>query len=105
MISTADASIRECCRDTDRRIDAGIPPTESDYLEQTSRSMMALEMCDSAMRLVLRVLGANGLRESASFERRFRDMQAMPLHMNVHHDRVSEQLGRHLIGLPTNNFY
>jgi 3-hydroxy-9,10-secoandrosta-1,3,5(10)-triene-9,17-dione monooxygenase len=105
LIGTAQASIRECCRDTDLRIAAGVAPSEDDYLQQTSRSMMALEMCESAMRLVLRVLGANGLRESASFERRFRDLQAMPLHMNVHHDRVSEQYGRHLIGLPTNNFY
>lgn len=105
MIATAQASIRECCREADRRIESSIAPTEADYLQQTSRSMLALEMCENAMRLILRVLGANGLRESASFERRFRDMQAMPLHMNVHHDRVSEQLGRHLIGLPTNNFY
>jgi alkylation response protein AidB-like acyl-CoA dehydrogenase len=105
MIATAQASVMECCRQTDRRIQAGIAPTESDYLEQTSRAMMALEMCDHAMRLVLRVLGANGLRESDSFERRYRDLTAMPLHMNVHHDRVSEQLGRHLIGLDTNNFY
>jgi alkylation response protein AidB-like acyl-CoA dehydrogenase len=105
MISTAQASIRDCCRATDRRIEACVAPTEGDYLQQTSRSMMALEMCENAMRLILRVLGANGLRESASFERRFRDIQAMPLHMNVHHDRVSEQLGRDLIGLKTNNFY
>ncbi|MGD9721274.1 MAG: acyl-CoA dehydrogenase family protein [Pirellulales bacterium] len=105
MIATARASVMECCRETDRRILAGIAPTETDYLQQTSRAMMALEMCDQAMRLVLRVLGANGLRESDSFERRYRDLTAMPLHMNVHHDRVSEQLGRHLIGLETNNFY
>jgi alkylation response protein AidB-like acyl-CoA dehydrogenase len=105
MISTARASIRQVLEDTDRRIQAAVPPTESDYLDQLGKSMIALETCSDAMRLILRVLGANGLRESASFERRFRDMQAMPLHMNVHHDRVSEQLGRHLIGLDTNNFY
>ena len=55
------------------------------------------------MRLTLRVLGGNGLREGQSFERRYRDFQAMPLHINAHPDRVSEQYGRHLLGLPTEN--
>jgi hypothetical protein len=26
-------------------------------------------------------------------------MQAMPLHINAHQDRVAEQLGRHMLGL------
>ena len=39
--------------------------------------MMALRLCDDAMRLTLRVLGGNGLREGQSFERRYRDFQAM----------------------------
>jgi hypothetical protein len=65
--------------------------------------MAALRLCDEAMRLILRVLGGNGLREGASFERRCRDVQAMPLHINAHPDRVSEQYGRHLLGLETEN--
>ncbi len=65
--------------------------------------MMALELCDDAMKLILRTLGGNGLREGTTFERRYRDIQAMPLHINSHRDRVSEQLGRHLLGLDTNN--
>jgi alkylation response protein AidB-like acyl-CoA dehydrogenase len=55
------------------------------------------------MRLILRVLGGNGLREGQPFERRYRDFQAMPLHINAHPDRVSEQLGRHALGLATEN--
>jgi alkylation response protein AidB-like acyl-CoA dehydrogenase len=65
--------------------------------------MQALRLCYDAMKLVLRVLGGNGLREDGSFERRYRDMQAMPLHINAHPDRVSEQFVRHLLGLPTEN--
>ena len=57
------------------------------------------------MQLILRVLGGNGLRESTSFERRFRDYQAMPLHINAHPDRVAEAYGRHLLGLPTENAF
>jgi hypothetical protein len=53
----------------------------------------------------LRVMGGNGLREGPAFERRFRDLQAMPLHINAHQDRVSEQFGRHLLGLPTENLF
>ena len=55
------------------------------------------------MKLVLRVLGGNGLREGTDFERRYRDFQAMPLHINGHVDRITEQAGRHAVGLPTLN--
>ena len=68
-----------------------------------SASMQALQLCDEAMRLMLRVQGGNGLREGTSFERRYRDFQAMPLHINAHRDRVSEQVGRSLLGLETTN--
>jgi alkylation response protein AidB-like acyl-CoA dehydrogenase len=85
------------------RIDIQKTPDETDYLRQLSVSMNALQQCEDAMRLLLRVMGGNGLREGPAFERRFRDLQAMPLHINAHQDRVSEQLGRHLLGLPTEN--
>jgi len=45
------------------------------------------------------VQGGNGLREGGSFERRYRDFQAMPLHINAHPDRVSELMGKFLLGL------
>jgi 3-hydroxy-9,10-secoandrosta-1,3,5(10)-triene-9,17-dione monooxygenase len=103
LIGTARASIYAVLARTDERIAAGCTPTEADYLEQLAASMTALRLCDEAMRLILRVLGGNGLREGGAFERRYRDFQAMPLHINVHPDRVSEQYGRHLLGLPTEN--
>jgi len=55
------------------------------------------------MKLIQRVLGENGLREGTNFERRYRDFQAMPLHIIPHVDRVSEQLGRLELGLETTN--
>jgi len=103
LIASARAAVYDACARTDGRIDAQQIPTEGDYLEQLGSSMMALRLCDEAMRLILRVLGGNGLREGQSFERRYRDFQAMPLHINAHPDRVSEQLGRHALGLPTEN--
>ncbi len=103
LIAAARATIYDACAKTDARIIAHQIPTEADYLEQLGASMMALRLCDEAMRLILRVLGGNGLREGQSFERRYRDYQAMPLHINAHPDRVSEQLGRHALGLPTEN--
>ena len=103
LIASARASVYDACARTDGRIAAHQIPTEGDYLEQLGASMMALRLCDEAMRLILRVLGGNGLREGQSFERRYRDFQAMPLHINAHPDRVSEQLGRHALGLPTEN--
>ena len=97
-ISAARAVIETGCAETDARIEARISPTETDYLRQLSYSMVALRLCDEAMRLLLRVQGGNGLRESGSFERRYRDFQAMPLHINAHPDRVAELLGKYLLG-------
>jgi alkylation response protein AidB-like acyl-CoA dehydrogenase len=103
LTAAARATVYDSCARTDARIAAHQTPTEGDYLEQLGASMMALRLCDEAMRLILRVLGGNGLREGQSFERRYRDYQAMPLHINAHPDRVSEQLGRHVLGLATEN--
>jgi alkylation response protein AidB-like acyl-CoA dehydrogenase len=103
LVNAARATVYDSCARTDARIAAAIVPGEADYLEQLAASMTALRLCDDAMRLILRVLGGNGLREGQSFERRYRDFQAMPLHINAHPDRVSEQYGRHLLGLPTEN--
>ncbi len=97
-ISAARAAVETGCAETDARIEAGITPTEADYLRQLSYSMLALRLCDEAMRLLLRVQGGNGLRESGSFERRYRDFQAMPLHINAHPDRVAELTGKYLLG-------
>lgn len=88
---------------TDDRIAVEETPTEGDYLRQLSASMTALQLCGEAMNLLLRVMGGNGLRQGPDFERRYRDFQAMPLHINAHQDRVSEQYGRHLLGLETEN--
>ncbi|NKB97655.1 MAG: hypothetical protein GKR90_04020 [Pseudomonadales bacterium] len=89
--------------ETDQRIEQNIIPAEVHYLRQMSASMAALKLCNEAMGLLLRVMGGNGLREGPSFERRYRDFQAMPLHINAHQDRLSEQIGRNLLGLPTEN--
>ena len=103
MIQAARDNVDSALRATDERMAKGVTPTEGDYLQQLSASMMALQLCDDAMKLLLRVMGGNGLRQGASFERRYRDLQAMPLHINAHRDRISEQSGRHLLGLETEN--
>lgn len=104
-INSARAIIHEACAETDGRIDNAVSPTEDDYLQQLAASMTALRLAGESMQLIVRVLGGNGLRESGSFERRYRDYQAMPLHINAHPDRVSEAYGRHLLGLPTENAF
>ena len=103
LINTARDTVYAACRETDARISAGIIPSESDYCRQTSAGMQAVLLCDDAMRLTLRVLGGNGLREKTVFERRYRDFQAMPLHINGHQDRITELTGRHSLGLQTNS--
>jgi alkylation response protein AidB-like acyl-CoA dehydrogenase len=96
---TAYAALQE----TDDRIDAGINPTEEFYLRQVLAGMQAIQLCDEAMNLMQRILGANGLREATNFERRYRDFQAMPLHIISHIDRMTEQSGRNALGLDTQN--
>jgi alkylation response protein AidB-like acyl-CoA dehydrogenase len=98
-ISAARAAVYTGCAETDARIEAGITPTEADYLRQLSYPMVALRLCDDAMRLIMRVQGGNGLREGGSFERRYRDFQAMPLHINAHPDRVAELVGKFVLGV------
>ena len=102
-LNAARDTVRQACLETDQRIANEQTPDESDYLRQMSAAMAALQLCDEALRLQVRVMGGNGLREGPAFERRYRDFQAMPLHINAHQDRVSEQFGRHLLGLPPEN--
>jgi len=102
-INAARDTVVAACQETDARIAAQQIPSEGDYLRQVSASSAALRLCDEAMRLLVRVMGGNGLREGPNFERRLRDFQAMPLHINAHQDRVNEQIGKHLLGLETDN--
>ena len=103
LVNAATDTVYAAMAETDARIAAREIPTEGDYFRQTSAGMQAVLLCDEAMRLILRVLGGNGLREGAEFERRYRDFQAMPVHINGHVDRITEQLGRVLLGLDSQN--
>jgi alkylation response protein AidB-like acyl-CoA dehydrogenase len=103
LINAATDTVYAAMAETDARIAARATPTEGDYFRQTSAGMQAVLLCDEAMKLVLRVLGGNGLREGTDFERRYRDFQAMPLHINGHVDRITEQLGRISLGLDSQN--
>ena len=76
----------------------------ADYLRQMAVTTMAVEQLDEAMSLLHRTQGGTALREGGAFERRYRDFRAMPVHINVHQDRVTHQLGRHLLGLELNPF-
>lgn len=104
LVSAAAAVATQACREIDERIAAEVVPTEADYLRQMAVSTAALDQLAEAMALLQRSQGGNGLRESGSFERRFRDFQAMPLHINAHVDRVTHQLGRHLLDEPLEPF-
>lgn len=101
-LTAARAAMEAGCAETDARIVAGVTPTEADYLRQLGYSMVAVRLCDEVMRHLLQVQGGNGLREDGSFERRYRDFQAMQLHINAHPDRVSELVGKYLLGVANN---
>lgn len=100
----ARAAVSAGCAAVDRRIAAEVAPSEDDELHQAAHAVVALDGCNSAMQHLLKVAGGNGLRLRHPFERRYRDFQAMPLHINAHEDRITERLGRHLLGLPLDPF-
>ena len=96
---SARAAVENACNELDQRVTAGIVPDEADYLRQMSVVSMSVEQQAEAMRLLERTQGGNGLREGGTFERRYRDFRAMPLHINVHQDRVTHQLGRFVLDI------
>ncbi len=98
LVAAAEATVESACQEVDRRLDLERVPDEADYLRQMALATSALDQLEQAMGLILRSLGGNGLREGGSFERRWRDFQAMPLHINAHRDRVHHQLGRFVLG-------
>ena len=104
LLAAAAAATEAACSEVDRRIAAGIVPDEADYLRQMAVTTMAVEQLDEAMSLLHRTQGGTALREGGAFDRRYRDFRAMPVHINVHQDRVTHQLGRHLLGLELNPF-
>ncbi len=98
LVTAAAATAEAACAQVDRRVAAEQAPTEADYLRQMAQASGALRQLEEAMDLLRRSQGGNGLRESGVFERRWRDFQAMPLHINAHQDRVDLRLGRHALG-------
>ena len=98
-VTSARAACLAGCAEVDARIDAGVIPTEDDYLRQMALAADALARADTADAHLRKLLGGNGLREGHRFERRHRDLGAMSIHINAHEDRISERVGRHLLGL------
>lgn len=104
LIAAAAATAETACLQVDRRIEQGETPDEADYLRQMALSTSAIRQLGEAMQLLMRCQGGNGLREGGNFERRWRDFQAMPLHINAHQDRVHHQLGRFVLGEELESF-
>jgi len=94
-------AVTEACHEVDRRIEQRTVPDTADYFRQQAIVSMAVDQLSHAMDLLARVEGGNGLRESGTFARRQRDFRAMPLHINVHRDRVTHQVGRLALGIDT----
>ena len=104
LLSSARAAVENACNELDQRVISGIVPDEADYLRQMSVVSMSVEQLAEAMQLLERTQGGNGLREGGTFERRYRDFRAMPLHINVHQDRVTHQLGRFVLDIERDPF-
>lgn len=104
LVASARAAVTEACREVDRRIESRTVPQTADYFRQQAVVSMAVDQLSNAMDLLARVQGGNGLREGGTFERRQRDFRAMPLHINVHRDRIVHQVGRLALGIELDAF-
>jgi alkylation response protein AidB-like acyl-CoA dehydrogenase len=104
LTASARAAVAEACHEVDRRIDAGQVPDTADYFRQQAIVTMAVDQLSRAVDLLVTTLGGNGLREGSELDRRLRDFRAMPLHINVHQDRISHQLGRLALGVDLDPF-
>ena len=104
LVASARAAVTAACREVDDRIDARRAPDQADYVRQQAIVSMAVEQLAEAMDLLARTQGGNGLREGSVFDRRLRDFRAMPLHINVHQDRVTHQVGRLALGIELDPF-
>lgn len=104
LTASAHAAVVHATDEVDERIAAGQVPDTADYFRQQAVISMAVEQLTDAMALLTRTQGGNGLREGATFDRRARDFRAMPLHINVHQDRVTHQLGRLALGIELDAF-
>lgn len=104
LIAAAHAAVVRATEEVDDRISAGQVPDTADYFRQQAIISMAVEQLAEAMDLLVRTYGGNGLREGATFDRRLRDFRAMPLHINVHQDRVTHQVGRYALGIELDAF-
>lgn len=102
--TTARMAAEAAARDIDERLARGELPTEDSFQRQGAVSTTVLALCQDAMATLLRTLGGNGLRESGSFERRWRDLTAMPIHINAHPDRIHLRLGQFLLGVENQRF-
>ncbi len=103
-VTTARAAVQAVAEEVDQRLSRGDIATEADFQRQGAVSSTALALCQDAMVTLLRTVGGNGLRESGTFERRWRDLAAMPIHINAHPDRIHTRLGQFLLGLETTRF-
>ncbi|MEM7251626.1 MAG: acyl-CoA dehydrogenase family protein [Pseudomonadota bacterium] len=104
LFEAARGTMVQIADEVDERISAAAVPDTADYLRQMATTSMALNQLDEAMQLLARTQGGASLREQSAFERRARDFRAFPLHINAHQDRVTHQLGRHLLSLPLEPF-
>ncbi|MCB0991397.1 MAG: hypothetical protein KDB16_10495 [Acidimicrobiales bacterium] len=104
LTAAAHATIKAACTEVDDRIAGRVVPDTADYLRQQATVSMAVDQLSQAIDLLVKVKGANGMREGDPFERRVRDFRAMPLHINVHADRITHQLGRYGLGIELDAF-
>ena len=104
LCASARAAVTEACAEVDRRIATARVPDDADYFRQQAIVTMAVDQLAEAIEVLVSTLGGNGLREGSPFERWVRDLRAMPLHINVHRDRISHQLGRLALGVDLDPF-
>lgn len=83
------------------KADAGELFCPEDVARMEMASLVARENAQKAVDRLFSIRGAHGLLETGNFERYYRDVRMGTLHAVVAPDRIREQVGKHLFGVPS----
>jgi alkylation response protein AidB-like acyl-CoA dehydrogenase len=77
----------------------GIPHAEDRIIKLKMAGNLARENAQSSVERLFKIRGANGLYETNSFERYYRDVRIGTLPSPSNPDMIREQIGRHMFGI------
>lgn len=102
MIEIAEMVLREVGARNVALASGDSPVRDNDRIAMRAQVALAMNMCQSAIRLVVEGAGSSAHMLSSPLQRALRDINVMASHVVYDHDAATELYGRVLIDLPPN---